>query len=567
MKNESEKANRFLKILLVILAAAFILQPFALKLINKVKDAVVQHKLRRMYIKKVNERSAADRVLIRKEFGLQPPERYITGESEDVERFKGGPGRIPSHSGAYVVRKFRDTNKRFSSKPSDGFMDTKKDSLSTFATDVDTASYVQARSYLNINRVPPKALVRAEEFINSFPYHYPAPRQYALKIHAEGVPSPFDDDVRILRIGLKARKGRPGRRRNAVVTFVVDASPSMDASNKMPLVKRSMKIMAGRLRQGDSVGIVTYSDVARIHLRHTDLSQKHVIFNAIDNIRISGCTNLESGVRTGYKLASKGYRGGCINRIFILSDGMANQGVTDPDVLVKLVKKKKADGISLSAIGFGLGDYNDRLMEKLGNKGDGYHAYVNNYGDAYRIFDENLLSSLEVVARDVKVQVRFNPSVVRKYRLIGYENRDVADHKFRDDTVDGGEIGPGHEVTALYELKIPKAYSHFKEMVGVRRIALVTVRYRNPKSGRIRELTRPVTGGMFRKSIYEAEDSTRIAISAAAFADILKNPALASPARIKKLRDTLTSVSPGLRKRKDVAELVNFIKVPSLAGR
>jgi Ca-activated chloride channel family protein len=356
------------------------------------------------------------------------------------------------------------------------FVDTDEDRLSTFAIDVDTASYAVARKYLNGRHLPPKNAVRTEEFVNYFKYYYRSPVEYPFAIHFEGAPSKFGKQGvhKLLKIGIKGREIGVEERRDAVLTFVIDVSGSMNQGNRLGLVKQSLRLLVNQMGEGDRIGIVVYGTNARIIAKPLPMGYRQLLLNAIDGLRSEGSTNAEQGLTYGYEMARKFFRKGCINRIILCSDGVANTGATRAETILKRVKKFAGDGIYLSAVGFGMSNYNDVLMEKLADKGNGNYAYVDTLDEAKRVFVENLTSTLQVIAKDVKIQVDFNPDVVRSYRLLGYENRGVADRDFRNDKVDGGEVGPGHMVTALYELKM---HSGAEGKIGI-----VHVRYKDPEN-------------------------------------------------------------------------------------
>jgi len=267
---------------------------------------------------------------------------------------------------------------------------------------------------------------------------------------------------------------------------VIDVSGSMNMENRLGLVKQSLRFLVDRLKSDDMIGIAVYGSRGRVVLEHTSIEYgRERIINAIDSLCSEGSTNAEEGINIGYDMADKAFRKGWINRVVLCSDGVANVGKTGPDQILSQIKSKVDKGIYLSSLGFGMGNYNDVLLEQLGNKGNGYYAYVDNFEQAKKLFG-NLSTALQVVGRDVKFQVEFNPDVVRSYRLIGYENRDVADKDFRDDTKDGGEINAGHSTTALYELKLwdgEKATATPQDKAFT-----VYVRYKDPVTGEVKEI-------------------------------------------------------------------------------
>ena len=258
------------------------------------------------------------------------------------------------------------------------------------------------------------------------------------------------------------------------MTFVIDVSGSMAMENRLELVKRSLRLLVDQLGPGDEIGIVIYGSRAQVLLPHTGVEERRRILRAIDSLVPEGATNAEEGLRMGYDLALQNVRFGSINRVILCSDGVANVGLTGPDAILRKVRGHVNEGITLTTVGFGMGNFNDILMEQLANKGNGSYAYVDTLSEAKRIFVENLTGTLQVIAKDAKVQVDFNPRVVSRFRLLGYENRRLDHEDFRDDDADAGEIGSGHSVTALYEIKLhPGAFGQ---------LATVFVRHEDPDS-------------------------------------------------------------------------------------
>jgi Ca-activated chloride channel family protein len=265
-------------------------------------------------------------------------------------------------------------------------------------------------------------------------------------------PSYFGDaQTKLLRVGIQGQDIMPRNRKAAHLTLVIDISGSMNQPRRLDLVRQSLPLLVNQLGPNDKVGIVVYGSEARTLLPHTD--QKQAILNVIASLRSEGSTNAEAGLLKGFEEAAKVLRNDVSNRILLCSDGVANVGGDGPEAILARIKREAEKGIALSTVGFGLGDYNDTLMEQLANQGDGSYAYVDTMAEAQRIFVQNLTGTLQTIAKDVKIQVDFNPSVVAQYRLLGYENRDIKDVDFRNDAVDAGEVGSNHSVTALYELR------------------------------------------------------------------------------------------------------------------
>ncbi|HYP21842.1 MAG TPA: von Willebrand factor type A domain-containing protein [Chloroflexia bacterium] len=401
--------------------------------------------------------------------------------------------------------------------PRNPFVATSEDHLSTFAMDVDTGSYTAARNYIEAGTLPPAETVRVEEFVNYFRYNYPTPQADAFGIYVDSAPSPFGQgNSQIVRVGIQGRRIEASDRKDAVLTFVIDVSGSMQQHDRLPLVKQALRLLVGELNQADQIGIVVYGSEARVLLEHTTAANKETILNAIDSLQDEGSTNAEAGLRLGYDLASKHFVPGAINRVILCSDGVANVGETGPDGIRKQIRDYTAQGVDLTTIGFGMGDYNDQLMEQLADDGNGNYAYVDSLDEAKRIFVENLTGTLQVIAKDAKIQVDFNPAVVARYRLVGYENRAVADQDFRNDTVDAGEVGAGHSVTALYEVELAQE--------GADGVALtVQVRYADVDDGQVREINKPFERREFGSSLDDAEPHLQLAVAVAGFAEQLRS--------------------------------------------
>jgi Ca-activated chloride channel family protein len=309
--------------------------------------------------------------------------------------------------------------------------------------------------------------------------------------------------------------------------------------------------MVNKLKDNDRVGIVVYGSHARVVLEPTSIRNRRDILSAIDELYPEGSTNAQAGLRLGFKMANRQFDPHRINRVILCSDGVANVGVTDPDRLLRQIKGYADKGITLTTVGFGMGNYNDELMEKLGDKGNGSYAYVDDLTEARRVFVENLTGMLQVIARDVKIQVDFNPEVVASYRLLGYENRDVADRDFRNDRVDGGEIGAGHQVTALYEIT-RRPYSD-RGAIG-----RLSVRFKDPTGEEVDELSFGISDKVFRSSFNYATSDTRLAAVAAEFAEILRGSYWARGSQLNQLLSLANEIYIDTG-REDVLELIHLI--------
>jgi Ca-activated chloride channel family protein len=402
------------------------------------------------------------------------------------------------------------------------FIDTEDDRLSTFALDVDTASYAVARRYLADGNLPDKDSVRVEEYVNVFPTGLPAPDEDTFAIHVDGAPTPFvqNDRYQVARIAIQSRRLDPESRPDAALTFVIDVSGSMDLENRLELVKQSLGILLEQLRPRDTVAIVVYGTEARLLLPPTPIAEGETIRSAIAELRPEGSTNAEAGLLLGYETARRGFREGSINRVILASDGVANVGNTGPESILRQIRQEATDGIALLTLGFGMGNFNDVLMEQLANDGDGFYAYVDTIEEAERLFVDELTATLVTVALDAKVQVDWDVETVERYRLIGFENRAVDDDEFRDDSVEAGAIGAGHAVTALYELKL------HEDAAGA--LGTVTLRWTDPDTREPVELESSLEMADLAPTFAQADRNFRLAATAAAFGEVLRESYWAS---------------------------------------
>jgi Ca-activated chloride channel family protein len=435
------------------------------------------------------------------------------------------------------------------------FLDTEDDPLSTFALDVDTGAYSIARRYVRDGHLPPPDAVRVEEFVNYFQQGYASPsRQETFAIHADGAPAPFTetDRYQMLRFGIQGYTILPEERQDVALTFVIDVSGSMGQENRLELVKRALELLVEQLRPGDSVAIVVYGTSARTVLESTSGADQERILRAIYGLVPEGSTNAEAGLLLGYRLANEGYTPGAINRVVLCSDGVANVGRTGPDEILEVIGQRAREGITLTTVGVGMGNYNDVLMEQLADQGDGFYAYVDTLEEARRLFGQNLVSTLQTIALDAKVQVEFNPEVVSRYRLVGFENRAVADERFRDDSVDAGQIGAGHSATALYEVK-------FHE--GARgRIATIHLRWQEPETGEVIEISHDLDTGELAGSFTAAAPYFQHAVVVAEYAEVLRGSYWAQANTLAGVLEEAERVAELLPEDEDVAEFVELVR-------
>lgn len=432
------------------------------------------------------------------------------------------------------------------------FVSTAEDNLSTFAVDVDSGSYTVARNYLDEGLRPPAEAVRLEEFVNYFEQDYPLPQQNAFGIYTDGAPTPFSSDGNyVVRVGVQGFDVPANERPDANLVFVIDVSGSMEGPDRLDAVKSSLNTLVNELRPNDSVAIVVYGSEGRVLLEPTEVRRQGQITQAINSVRSEGSTNAEEGLQIAYQLATANFDETRINRIILCSDGVANVGATGPDTILEIVRQQADEGITLTTVGFGMGNFNDTLMEQLANDGDGQYFYVDSPQEAQRLFVEDLTGTLQTIARDAKIQVEFNSQTVQYYRLMGYENRDVADSDFRNNEVDAGEIGSGHSVTALYEI-VP-----YGQASGD--LANVYMRWEDPETGFVTEINHAVTTVDIAPQFGQASARYQQDVAVAAFADILSNGAWSQTANLFEVYEILEGVAKEVDDP-DVSELLILIE-------
>jgi Ca-activated chloride channel family protein len=333
------------------------------------------------------------------------------------------------------------------------FLAAKENPLSTFSIDVDAASYSNIRRFLNQGQLPPAGAVRIEEMINYFKYDYPQPTgEHPFSINTEVSSAPWNRDHKLVLIGLQGKKIPTDNLPASNLVFLIDVSGSMGTPNKLPLVKASMKMLVDQLREKDKVSIVVYAGAAGLVLKPTSGEEKTKIKDAIDNLEAGGSTAGGAGIKLAYKTANEAFVKGGNNRVILCSDGDFNVGESSDDAMERLIEKERASGVYLTILGYGMGNYKDNKMQKLADKGNGNHAYIDGISEAKKVLVNEFGGTLFTIAKDVKLQVEFNPAIVQGYHLIGYENRMLAKEDFNDDKKDAGELGSGHTVTALYEI-------------------------------------------------------------------------------------------------------------------
>ncbi|WP_251044638.1 MULTISPECIES: VWA domain-containing protein [unclassified Lysobacter] len=404
--------------------------------------------------------------------------------------------------------------------------------LSTFSIDVDTGSYANVRRMLNDGQRPPADAVRAEEFINYFDYGHAAPKSLAtpFKVSTELAPAPWNAQRQLLMIGIKGFDVPKQTLPPVNLVFLIDTSGSMDSPDKLPLLKSAFSMLTRQLRPQDRISIVVYAGAAGLVLPPTPGDRQQEILDALGRLQAGGSTNGGDGIRLAYATAKQAFVKNGVNRVILATDGDFNVGTVDNNALETMVADQRKSGIALTTLGFGTGNYNDQLSEKLADVGDGNHAYIDTLQEARKVLVEEMGSTLLTIARDVKIQIEFNPAQVAEYRLIGYENRLLKREDFANDKVDAGDIGAGHEVTALYEItpvgskatRLPALrYTGAAAAAGGKdgEIANLKLRYKRPGEDRSQLIETPVLRSGQRAV---ASDPMRMAASVAAFADALR---------------------------------------------
>ncbi|AZZ73741.1 hypothetical protein CCX46_00865 [Pseudomonas sp. RU47] len=401
--------------------------------------------------------------------------------------------------------------------------------VSTFSADVDTGAYANVRRLLNQGRLPPEGAVRLEEMVNYFPYDYALPSDGSpFGVTTELAASPWNPHTRLLRIGIKASDRAVAELAPANLVFLVDVSGSMDRREGLPMVKSTLKLLVDQLRDQDRVSLVVYAGESRVVLQPTSGREKAKIRTAIEQLTAGGSTAGASGIELAYQMAQQAFIPKGVNRILLATDGDFNVGVSDFDSLKQMAVDKRKSGISLTTLGFGVDNYNEHLMEQLADAGDGNYAYIDNLREARKVLVDQLSSTLAVVAKNVKLQVEFNPAQVSEYRLLGYENRALKREDFSNDKVDAGEIGAGHTVTALYEIVPagekgwlePLRYGKSEPVVSGKNgeLAMLRVRYQQPEGGKSLLIERPIAN-----QVATASEDLRFAAAVAAFSQQLKD--------------------------------------------
>jgi Ca-activated chloride channel family protein len=406
--------------------------------------------------------------------------------------------------------------------------------ISTFSIDVDTGAYANVRRFLNAGQLPPQDAVRVEEMVNYFDYSYvpPASRDVPFRVATEVAPAPWNPQALLMKIGIKGFEVAAAERPPANLVFLIDVSGSMQSPDKLPLLKNAFRMLADQLTARDRVSMVVYAGSSGVVLEPTPGDQKTKIREAIDRLEVGGSTNGAEGIERAYQLAHDAQIKGGINRVVLATDGDFNVGVVNFEALVDMAERQRGGGVALTTLGFGTGNYNDQLLERLADAGNGNYAYVDTLSEARKVLVSELASTLFTIAKDVKIQVEFNPAAVLEYRLIGYENRMLAREDFNNDKVDAGEIGAGHRVTALYEVVPVGKTGHVdplrygqrpaaKDAHDSNELAFVRLRYKKPDADTSQLLEYPIAKTSV-ATLARLSPDFRFAASVAAFGQLLR---------------------------------------------
>jgi len=405
--------------------------------------------------------------------------------------------------------------------------------VSTFSIDVDTGAYSNLRRFLKSGTLPRQDAVRVEEMINYFDYAYAPPkdRSQPFSVHTEVAPAPWNGKTHLLRIGLQGWKPA-GELPPSNLVFLVDVSGSMQDQDKLPLVKSSLKLLVNELGRRDSIALVVYAGASGVVLEPTPGDQKTKILSALERLEAGGSTNGAAGIQLAYAMAERAFLRHGINRVLLATDGDFNVGTVDFEQLKDLVEEKRKSGVALSTLGYGTGNYNDHLMEQLADAGNGNYTYVDGLQEARRALVQSRAATLQTIAKDVKIQVEFNPAAVAEYRLIGYENRALKREDFNNDQIDAGEIGAGHSVTALYEIALRGSGGERIEalrfqpgegkIAGNDELAYLRLRYKASDGDTSKLIERSITKADMTRDIAAASESLRFAAAVSAFGQILR---------------------------------------------
>lgn len=520
----------------------------------------------------------------------QLSEVVIIGDAEEEISFSmseakisGSRGKKGKHSGQYQQAApmtmqmpadqvyIQHNTEGYATIQENEFLKATKNPLSTFSIDVDVASYANLRRFLNNGQKPPIDAVRIEEMINYFNYDYPQPEgKDPFSINTEIASCPWNEDHQLIHIGLQGKKIPTDNLPPSNLVFLIDVSGSMNAANKLPLLKSAFKMLVEQMREEDRVAIVVYAGAAGLVLPSTPGSKKEKIVQALDQLSAGGSTAGGAGIKLAYQVALENFRENGNNRIILATDGDFNVGASSNAEMERLIEKKRNEGVFLTVVGFGMGNYKDDKMEILADKGNGNYAYIDNLQEAKKVFVNEFGGTLFTIAKDVKFQIEFNPAKVQAYRLIGYENRRLNDEDFNDDKKDAGELGSGHTVTALYEIIPVGVKSDFiksvdplkyqkseieKPAYNTRELMTLKLRYKKPDGNKSTLITTTVKDQQ--NSWEQSSENFRWSAAVAEFGMLLRESQFSQDADIS----TVISLAKGARGEDEEGYRSEFIRL------
>ncbi|WP_299453057.1 VWA domain-containing protein [uncultured Microscilla sp.] len=456
-----------------------------------------------------------------------------TNKKRNIRDYKDQRGAAPPTSS---LAEDAPPPKNLEKKPvnDNTFLSVKTAPLSTFSIDVDNASYSRARKSINNGQLPNVGSVRVEEFINYFKYQYKQPKgKHPFSVNTEVAKCPWNPKNHLVHIGLQGKRLDNRKLKPSNLVFLIDVSGSMNAPDKLPLLRKAFKMLVNNLGEEDRVAIVAYAGNAGLVLPATQGTDKQKIMEALDRLQLGGSTAGGAGIKLAYKIAKQNFIKEGNNRIILATDGDFNVGASSDQAMQSLIEEKRKEGVFITVLGLGMGNYRDSKMEIIADKGNGNYYYLDNLNEAYKVFGKDLKGTLFTIAKDVKIQVEFNPSIVKSYRLIGYENRLLANRDFRDDTKDAGEIGAGHTVTALYEVTLhsnPQTVAVDQDQIPAnfqatqfnnQQLMNVRLRYKKPEGNTGIETNQIITTN--HQSVDETSNNFRFSAAVASFGMLLKN--------------------------------------------
>ena len=486
------------------------------------------------YIDNVEKITNTSMKIFLKSFSNQLEEIVVMGYGTQKKVSISGIASTMGYNNGYILQTQNFNTEAYSPINENGFKNALENPLSTFSADVDAASYSNVRRFIQGDQLPPKDAVRIEEMINYFGYDYPEPKgDNPVSITTEMSEAPWNKNHRLVKIGLQAKSIKTDNLPASNLVFLIDVSGSMAGPNRIELVKTSLKLLTDQLRENDKVAIVVYAGAAGLVLPSTSGNQKYKIKAALNNLEAGGSTAGGAGIKLAYEIAKKNFIDGGNNRVILATDGDFNVGVSSDGEMQRLIEEQRKSGVFLSVLGYGMGNYKDSKMEILANNGNGNYAYIDNLSESKKVLINEFGSTLFTVAKDVKLQVEFNPTKVAAYRLIGYENRLLNNEDFKDDQKDAGEMGAGHTVTALYEVILKGTKSEFVKKRddlkyvtnGITQVSneilTVKMRYKETSENKSKELSVSLTDKLI--SIENASLDFKFAAAVAEFGLLMRD--------------------------------------------